>query len=191
MADWGFERLTVLGNHELLRQPLVGVVSSRQCPAGLILAAHDWAKTAREQNLALVGGFHTHFGSIVHFDKPKRYYRNAFLLPLVGLNPSPLTAAGGEGFKRKRYHSPVEQEVLRLSTDLKKALEAGRLLLVSPFGVGVRRADSQRAERRNRLVVGLASRVLVIHAAPGSATERLVREIKALGKQMEELEALS
>ncbi len=43
---------------------------------------------------------HTHFGSIVHFDKPKRYYRNAFLLPSVGLNPSPLTTSNGEGFKR-------------------------------------------------------------------------------------------
>ncbi len=46
---------------------------------------------------------HTHFGSIVHFGKPKRYYRNAFLLPSVGLNPSPLDGVRGEGFKRKRY----------------------------------------------------------------------------------------
>jgi hypothetical protein len=45
--------------------------------------------------------------SVVSFtiDKPKRYYRNAFLLPSVGLNPSPLTSFNGEGFKRKRYYS--------------------------------------------------------------------------------------
>ncbi len=49
---------------------------------------------------------HTHFGSIAFFGKPKRYYRNAFLLPLVGLNPSPLTPSNGEGFKRKWYQWP-------------------------------------------------------------------------------------
>ena len=48
---------------------------------------------------------YAHFGSIVHFDKPKRYYRKAFLLPSVGLNPSPLTASYSEGFKRKRYQA--------------------------------------------------------------------------------------
>lgn len=167
MADWGFECLTVLGILELLRQPLVGVASSRQCPAGLMLAAHDWAKTARKQNLALVGGFHS---------PVEQEVLRVVLKGMSGLVLCP--ARGLEG--------------MRLGTDLKKTLEAGRLLLVSPFGVGVR-----RAERRNRLVVGLASRVLVIHAAPGSATKWLVREVKDFrevkdwGKQMEELEALS
>jgi len=115
-----------------------------------------------------------------------------------------LTLVGG-------FHSPVEQEVLRvtlkgsagvvfclarglegarLSPELKSALEDGRLLLLSPFGAGVRRVDSQKAERRNRLVVGLASRVLIIHAAQGGATERLVEEAKARGKQFEGLENL-
>ena len=59
ISGWGFERLTALGNLELLNQPLVGVASSRQCPARLIIAAQDWAKAAREQGLALVGGFHS------------------------------------------------------------------------------------------------------------------------------------
>ena len=77
-----------------------------------------------------------------------------------------------------------------LSSDLKGALEDGRLLLVSPFGAAVRRVDSQKAERRNRLVVGLASRVLVIHAAQGGATQRLVERVQARGKPVEKLEHL-
>ncbi|WP_337868902.1 hypothetical protein [Meiothermus sp.] len=56
----------------------------------------------------------THFGSVVHFDKPKRYYRNAFLLPSVGLNPSPLTASNGEGFKRKRYEKTQDAVIRNL-----------------------------------------------------------------------------
>jgi hypothetical protein len=79
---------------------------------------------------------------------------------------------------------------VRLTAELDRAIEAGRLLLVSPFGDGVRRADTRKAERRNRLVVGLAFRVLVIHAAVGGFTERLVRDVIALGKPIESLEAL-
>lgn len=166
ITDWGFERLKELGNLELLSQPLVGVVSSRQCPASLILAAHDWAKAAREQKLNLVGGFHS------------PVEQEVLRVVLKGTGGAVLCPARG-------------LEGMRLSAEQRKALEAGRLLLVSPFGEGVRRADSQKAERRNRLVVGLASRVLVIHAALGGATERLVQEVKARGKQMESLEAKS
>lgn len=165
IRDWGFERLTALGNLELLDQPLVGVVSSRQCPARLIIAAQDWAKAAREQGLALVGGFHSPVEKEVLRVTLKGSTGVVFCL-----------ARGLEG--------------VRLSPELKVALEDGRLLLLSPFGVTVRRADSQKAELRNRLVVGLASRVLIIHAASGGATERLVQDVKAQGKQFESLENL-
>jgi predicted Rossmann fold nucleotide-binding protein DprA/Smf involved in DNA uptake len=166
LADWGFERLTVLGNLELLNQPLVGVVSSRQCPARLIIAAQDWARAAREQGLTLVGGFHS------------PVEQEVLRVMLKGRSGVVVCAARG-------------LEGMRLTAELDRALEAGRLLLVSPFGGTVRRADAQKAQRRNRLVVGLAFRVLVIHAAVGGATERLVRDVKALGKPIESLEALT
>lgn len=166
LTDWGFERLTVQGNLELLNQPLVGVVSSRQCPARLIIAAQDWARSAREQGLTLAGGFHS---------PVEQEVLRVVLKGTGGVVLCPARGLGG----------------MRLTAELDRALEAGRLLLVSPFGDGVRRADSRRAERRNRLVVGLAFRVLVIHAAVGGATERLVRDVIALGKPIESLEALT
>ncbi|MBS3933561.1 MAG: DNA-processing protein DprA [Truepera sp.] len=166
LADWGFEQLTGLGNLELLHQPLVGVVSSRQCPARLIIAAQDWAKTARAQGLALVGGFHS------------PVEQEILRVVLKGTGSVVLCPARGLGG-------------MRLTAELDRVLEAGRLLLVSPFGDGVRRADSRRAERRNRLVVALASRLLVIHAAPGGATEQLARLAASRGKALEQLPALS
>lgn len=80
-------------------------------------------------------------------------------------------------------------EGMRWSAEVQKGLEAGRLLLVSPFGANVRRADSHKAERRNRLVVGLAQRLLVIHAAPGGTTAKLIALAGAKGHKVEWLEA--
>jgi len=166
ISDWAFERLTALGNLELIRQPLVGVVSSRQCPARLIIAAQDWAKAAREQGLTLVGGFHSPVEQEILRVTLKSSAGVVFCL-----------ARGLEG--------------MRLSPELKGALEDGRLLLVSPFGTSARRVDIQKAERRNRLVVGLASRVLAVHATPGGSIQRLVEEIQARGKRVEKLEHLT
>jgi hypothetical protein len=55
--------------------------------------------------------FYTHFGSIVHFNKPKRYDRNAFLLPVKDSN--------GNGIIAFRKQCPSSLTAIYLYTSVK------------------------------------------------------------------------
>jgi predicted Rossmann fold nucleotide-binding protein DprA/Smf involved in DNA uptake len=66
---------------------------------------------------------------------------------------------------------------MRIPLEYRKPLEAGRMLLASPFTEKQRQASAEVAERRNLFVAALASQVFVSYAAPRSKTERLCRQI--------------
>ena len=95
------------------------------------------------------------------------------------------------------FHSPTEKQCLRillegkqpiiiclarslakirLPSEWQTALDSGRLLLLSRFERS-RRADKETARRRNELVAALADEVLIVHAEPGGAIERISRLI--------------
>ena len=75
-------------------------------------------------------------------------------------------------------------DTMRIPSDWRPALDAGRLLLLSPFPSTVRRPTADLAARRNDLVASLASRVFFAHAAPGSKTEAFARDLAASGKPL-------
>lgn len=58
----------------------------------------------------------------------------------------------------------------------------GRLLIVSPFKAGVRRAATLTATARNRLVASLADELLIAYAEPGGKTAALASEARVWGK---------
>jgi hypothetical protein len=60
----------------------------------------------------------------------------------------------------------------------------GRLVMVTPFADTVRHITAKTATTRNRLVVEMASAVVVAHAAPGSKMEALCRDILAADKPL-------
>jgi hypothetical protein len=101
------------------------------------------------------------------------------------------------------FHSPMERECLRIllrgrqpivicparsiegmSVPLEwvSAYDSGRILVMSVFTPKERRIIKRLALRRNRLVCALSTRVLVPHAAPGSATLSLCLDLIAAGK---------
>ena len=59
-------------------------------------------------------------------------------------------------------------------TEWRKALDAGRLLILSPFEKRPQRPDIESARRRNELVAALSDEVLIIHAEPGGQIDQLV-----------------
>jgi predicted Rossmann fold nucleotide-binding protein DprA/Smf involved in DNA uptake len=144
--------LSALGNLEILQKPLLAVFSSIQCPAALILKAHDTARQLSASGQAVIGGFQS----------PAE--REMLTMLLRGQSPIVLCPARG-------------LEGMRIPAGWKPGLEAGRLLLLSPFAAELRRATAQQAERRNRLVFSLARRALIVHAAPGGKLESLCQEI--------------
>jgi len=146
--------LSALGNLELLQRPLLAVFSSIQCPATLILKAHDTARQLSASGQAVIGGFQS----------PAE--REMLTMLLRGKSPIVICPARG-------------LEGMRIPAGWKPGLEAGRLLLLSPFPADLRRATVEQAERRNQMIFSLAQRVLIVHAAPGGKLENLYQAMSA------------
>jgi predicted Rossmann fold nucleotide-binding protein DprA/Smf involved in DNA uptake len=103
------------------------------------------------------------------------------------------------------FHSPMERECLdfllrgdqpiivcfakglrqpRLPAAWRKAIDGGRLLLVSPFADTVRRTTKAHAQTRNEFVFAIATAVLIPHASPGGKAEAIAREVVKAGKPL-------
>jgi predicted Rossmann fold nucleotide-binding protein DprA/Smf involved in DNA uptake len=152
-------RLFFLGKADLLGHKSLGLFCSIKCPGNIILKAYDLARAMREAGIPVIGGFHT----------PME--RECLDLLLRGAQPVVICSARG-------------LERMRPSREVSEGIQAGRVLLVSPFGPTPRRATAELAEKRNRLVAALADSAFVTHAAPGGKTEALCRGIIAMGKPL-------
>ena len=73
---------------------------------------------------------------------------------------------------------------MRVPADWKPLIGSGRMTIVSGVEPGLRRSTEALAAKRNALVASLAETVLVVHASPGSATERLAGELVRHGKKI-------
>jgi len=144
------EPLAVLGEPELLRLPLTALLCSRRCPGALILQAHELAQRWRETGTPVVSGFQS------------PVERECLRVLLRGTGPLVMCLA--------------RKLLTQVPPELREAIEAGRLALVTPFVDGPRRPDARMTAHRNRLVAALAERVVVIHASPGGMVERLCGE---------------
>lgn len=141
--------LQTIGNQQLLATSKTAVLCSRTCPGEVILRVYDLARRLRNSDLTFIGGFHT---------PVERDFLHHLLAGSCKLILCPARTLEG----------------MRLPTDWRKAMDAGRLLLLSAFTADSQRRQSARlAERRNELVMALADQVLLLHVAPGSHTERL------------------
>jgi len=142
--------LYVLGEKSLLRNNLLGLLCSIQCPGSVILKTFDAVRFLRDAGVVLTGGFLS----------PME--RDCLDILLRGPQPVILCPA-------RRISG------LRLGLAARKAVREGRLLVVSPFGGNVRRTTVNQAVYRNNLVVALADALFVPHAAPGGKTWQPIR----------------
>jgi hypothetical protein len=72
-------------------------------------------------------------------------------------------------------------ENIRISRDWRTGIEAGRLLLLSPFSSMDHRVTAALAERRNEFVAALADEACLFHASPGGKLSRLAQRIQPWG----------
>ena len=135
---------------------LLALFCSRKCPGSVILRAYDLAVALRDSGLPVICGFQT----------PME--REMLAVLLRGTQPVVVVDARNA---RKR-----------LPPDWKRPHDEGRLRILSPFDVD--RPTNQTAAERNRLVLSLADRVLIVHAATGSRTETLARDSLTTGKPL-------
>lgn len=148
LAESAPETVTALGNAQLLRLPLLGLFCSSRPSGALVLWALDAARALRGAGVPVIGGFQTPLE------------RECLDLLLRGRQPVVVCPARGI-------------DVMRLPASWTRAVDEGRLLLLSPFSGNIRRPTTRIAETRNRFAAALAAALLVVHAPAGSRTYAL------------------
>ncbi len=140
--------LQTIGNLEVLASHKVGLFCSVRCPGDAILAAYDVAQKLRDQGVTVVSGFH----SPVEKECLRILFRG---------NQSIIICLA----------RAVEK--IRLPLDWRRALETGRLLLLSPFEKRPRRPTTESSHQRNELVAALSDEALIVYAEPGGSVARI------------------
>lgn len=147
------DRLTTLGNLELLALPKTGLFCSARCPGKVILAAYDQAARWRESGRCIISGFHS------------PVEQECLRILLRGSPPIILC--------------PARNLPTRIPTPLKTPLAQGRLLMLSGFGATDKRVTADLAYRRNFLVAALADDAYFGHIAPDGQSERLSSSLRS------------
>ena len=147
-------RIVGAGEAALLAEPLLGLITSRECPGHVLLETLDrvpeWVKAGR----VIVSGFH-----------------------------SPLEQQVLRSVLRRKGH--VVKVLARGMTDYRPTTEereplaAGRMLLITACPPEVRRTTRETSLARNRLVLALASEIVVPHVADDSPLAALLNERRA------------
>lgn len=123
-----------VGSAELLTEPLVGFIASRECPGHILIEALDrvpqWVRAGR----VVVSGFHS----------PLEQQVLASLLRRDGLAVKVLA----RGLGRSGYRPTPEE---------REPLAAGRLLVLTSFPASEARTTRETSLARNQLVLALAT----------------------------------
>lgn len=141
-------RLWAIGDSGMLTERKIALFCSVRCPGDAILGAYDAARKLRDQGVTVVSGFHS------------PVEKECLRILLRGAQPVVICLARS-------------MEKIRLPKEWRGPLEAGRLLILSPFAKRPRRPDRRSARRRNELVAALADEILIVHAEPGGAIEHI------------------
>lgn len=148
-------RILGVGESSLLAEPLLGLIASRECPGHVLLETLDrvpeWVKAGR----VIVSGFHSPLEQQVLRSVLRRKAGRVVKVLARGLSD------------------------YRPSSDEREPLATGRMLVITACPPDVRRTTRETALARNRLVLALASEVVVPYVAEGSPLAALLRERNA------------
>lgn len=142
---------TGVGEAVLLNQHLIGLICSRQCPGNILLETLDRAAGWAEERRIVLSGFHSPLEQQVLHSLLRRKGRAVKLL-----------ARGMSSYK-----APTEE---------REALDEGRMLVLTPFPPEVRHTTRATALERNRLILSLASEIVVPHVSEGSPLAEIIAE---------------
>lgn len=140
-----------VGNVAVLDEPLLGLIASRECPGHVLLETLDrvpeWVRAGR----VIVSGFHSPLEQQV---LRSLFRRNGRVVKVL--------ARGMTDYRP----APEERE----------PLTRGRMLVVSTFAPIVSRTTRETALARNRLVLALATEIVVPHVTADSPLATLLTE---------------
>jgi predicted Rossmann fold nucleotide-binding protein DprA/Smf involved in DNA uptake len=142
--------IVTLGNLSALAQHKIALFCSIRCPGDAILNAYDTARKLRDEGVVVVSGFHS------------PVEKECLRILLRGKQPIIVCLARA-------------MEKIRLPAAWRTAIEASRLLILSPFAKRPPRPTADSARFRNELVAALSDEVLIIHATVGGQIEQISR----------------
>jgi predicted Rossmann fold nucleotide-binding protein DprA/Smf involved in DNA uptake len=151
-----FSTFWAIGNLDILYTNLLGLFCSIRCPGTIILSTYDCMRFLRDAGVAVVSGFHSPIE------------KDCLDILLKGVQP--IVVCPARSIAR-----------MRIPRDWKKPIDAGRLLILSPFDEKQKRPTVSTAQQRNHLVAKLGRSFLIPYAEAGSKTEQLGREILEAG----------
>ena len=137
-----------LGNADIWRLPKTAYLCSDKYSAGSVLKSYDWATEMKRQGRCVISGFQS------------KLEKDVFEILLGGTQATILV------LPRSIYAKPPAK--------LKPHIDAGHLLLVSPFPVGIDRPNRDLAFTRNQFIVDNADEVVFAHIHPGGMLEKLM-----------------
>lgn len=148
-----------IGNFEILKDHKLAIFCSTRCPGSTILRIYDVAQKLRAENRTVIGGFHTPIE------------KECLRIFLKGTQNIIICPARGLG-------------KMRIPQEWRKSLDAGRLLILSPFAPTLSRSTVDSGQRRNHFVADLGDEIFIAYAAPGSKTELFAKALKGQDKSI-------
>lgn len=159
LFDQSPERISVLGNLDILKEKKTAFFCSSICPGDTTLKTSGLAKKWRDNGVAVISGFHS------------PVEKECLAILLQGRQPVIVCPARSI-------------ETMRLKAEFRTPLAEGRLLLLSPFPAKEKRMTAKTASVRNRFAASIADEVFVAHAEIGGKIEALCRELATLTKPL-------
>ena len=129
-----------------------GFLSSRKCPAEVVLKSYEWAKRQRTQDNCVICGNHS------------QIERDIFEILLKGDQPLVLVLPRG---LKKRWDTLWLENV-----------EKDRLLIISPFPKEIKRVTRETAIRKNETILSLSDKIVVGYKSSKGQLDRLLTNLK-------------
>lgn len=150
------KRIAVVGTATALSAPMTAFMCSKETPGATILKAFDQAAAWRDAGRCVISGFHSPLE------------QQCLDILLRGKQPIVMALARSLGN-------------LRLPAAQRKAVDDGRLTIISPFPETEKRATADLARQRNRFVAAVADEAVFAYTTPGGSLSRLAEELAGWG----------
>lgn len=158
-------KIQTIGNDKILNNKKLALFCSRKCPPDIIVKALDLAVKLRDQQITVISGFQ----SLLEKE----------ILDILLKGKQNIIWA----------HSRNIEKMKRIPIKIKSEIEKGRFLIISNFDEKETRPSMQRGLKRNYFIAEQADEILILHATPGSNTERLALSFRNSNKKLYTIES--
>lgn len=158
LVQASYESLDVIGDPKILSGSLLAVFCSSKCTGDAILKSTKWiCQLSEDESRTVIGGFHSAM--------------EKSLLEILLAGQCPLIVCPARSLKH--YRMPKKFE---------RAVESGRLAVISTLPPSVRTNTGSSSRKRNQLVSDLAGQIVVTYASAQSRTEQFALELLRSGR---------